>query len=92
MDYNDAQISMGKIRSYDTITGEIVAKDGIYIFTQDNIVNGEEIKPNDMVVFRGEMVQDVRVAYFIKKLTPSKNIEDQIYTKTKGIKFLKENE
>lgn len=92
MDYNDAQISMGKIRSYDTITGEIVSKDGIYIFTQDSIVNGEELKTNDMVVFRGEMVQDVRVAYFIKKLTPSKNIEDQIYTKTKGIKFLRENE
>lgn len=92
MDYNNAQITVGKVRTYNSITGEIVAKDGIYIFTQDNIVAGEEIALNDMVVFRGEKVQDVRVAYFIKKLNPSKDLNEQIYTKTKSVKFLKENE
>lgn len=92
MDYNNAQITVGKVRTYNSVTGEIVAKDGIYIFTQDNIVAGEEIVVNDMVVFRGEKVQDVLVAYFIKKLNPSKDLNEQIYTKTKNVRFLKENE
>ena len=92
MDYNNTLITIGKIKNYNCSTGEIVSKEGIYIFTQDNIAEGEELATNDMVLFRGEQVKDVKVAYFIKKLSPEKNLEEQIYTKTKSRKFLKEND
>lgn len=92
MDYNKAAVLVGKVRNFDDTTGEIVSKEGIYLFTQDEISKGEIITVNDMVLFRGEEVQGQKKAYFIKKLTPEKDISNQIYTKTKSIKFLKENE
>lgn len=92
MDYNKATILVGKVRSFDELTGEIVSKEGIYLFTQDEISEGEVITINDMVLFRGEEVQGQNKAYFIKKLNPEKDLNNQIYTKTKSIKFLKENE
>ena len=92
MDYNKTIVTIGKIRSYNGITGEIVSKDGIYIFTQDNILEGENISQNDIVIFRGELVQDVRVAYFIKKVSPSKLLDSEFYKSSKSIKLLKEND
>ena len=92
MDYNKATVLVGKVRNFDETTGEIVSKEGIYLFTRDEISEGEVITINDMVLFRGEEVQSQKKAYFIKKLNPEKDLNNQIYTKTKSIKFLKENE
>lgn len=92
MEYNKAIVTVGKIRSYNGVTGEVVSKDGIYIFTQDNILEGENISQNDIVVFRGELVQNVRFAYFIKKVTPSKLSDSEFYKSNKSIKLLKGND
>lgn len=92
MDYNKTIVTVGKIRSYNGITGEIVSKEGVYIFTEDNILEGENILPNDIVVFRGEPVQDVRVAYFVKKVTPSKLLDGEFYKSSKSINLLKGND
>ena len=86
MDYNKATVLVGKVRNFNETTGEIVAKEGIYLFTQDEISEGEVITINDMVLFRGEEVQGQKKAYFIKKLNPEKDLNNQIYTKTKSIK------
>lgn len=92
MEYNNVKISVGKIRSYDQTTGSIVSQDGNFIFTKEAIVENEELNPNDMVLFRGEEVQGQKKAFFIRKLNPTKDLNNQVYTKTKSIKFLKEND
>lgn len=92
MDYNTTIVSVGRIRSYNGITGEIVSKEGVYIFTEDSILEGENISKNDIVAFRGELVQDVRVAYFVKKVTPTKLFDSGLYKSSKSIKLLKGND
>lgn len=92
MDYNNAKVLIGKIIEYDNYVGSIAAKDGIYLFTQEDIVDGEELLLKDLVIFRGEDIQNQKKAYFIKKLNPKKNLGNQIYIKTKNIKYLKDND
>ncbi len=93
MDYNKTTISIGKIRTFDSISGEIVSKDGeVYMFTKDGISEGEEVTLNDIVLFRGEEIHDTKVAYFIKRLEPDKELNNQVYLKTKNIKYNKGNE
>lgn len=92
MDYNNATVTIGKVKSYNECVGDIVAKEGIFMFTKEDIVEEESIVISDMVIFRGEEVQGQKKAFFIRKLNPSKNIDDQVYAKTKKIKFLKEND
>lgn len=92
MDYNNTEILVGKVRKYDVVTGEIISDKGDYMFTQDSISEDEMISLNDTVLFRGEEVHGVRVAYFIKKLSPNEDLNQQIYIKTKRIKCIKENE
>lgn len=91
MDYNNSLVTIGKVRTYDSITGKIISKEGIYIFTQENISDGEKINVNDIVLFRGEEINNIKVAYFIRKLKPNKNINDQIHIKTKNIKLIRGN-
>lgn len=76
-------IKIGKIRAFDNYTGEIVAQDGIYLFTCENTNPEEKLNLNDIVMFRGEEIKDTKVAYFIKKLNPNLDLEEQIKTKTK---------
>jgi hypothetical protein len=92
MDYNKTTISIGKIKSYDQATGEIVSQEGIFLFTKEDISDEELININDMVLFRGEEIQGQKKAFFIRKLNPTKDLNNQVYTKTKSIKFLKEND
>ncbi len=89
MDYNKATITIGKVREYDSTNGEIVAKEGIYNFTNEAISEGEVIAINDMVLFRGEEIHNQKIAYFIKKLAPNKDLNEQLYAKTKSIKYRK---
>lgn len=92
MDYNNATVTIGKVRTYDECVGDIVAKEGTFMFTNEDIAEEENIAINDMVLFRGEEVQGQKKAFFIRKLNPSKNLNDEIYTKTKSIKLIKEND
>ncbi len=93
MDYNKATVSIGKVRTFDSISGEIVSKEGeTYIFTKDSISESETIFPNDIVLFRGEEIHSTKVAYFIKRLEPDKDLNNQVYSKTKNIKYNKGNE
>lgn len=88
MESHNCQI--GKVRTFDEFVGEIVSSNGVYLFTKEGILEGEKINPNDMVVFRGEEVTNTKKAFFIKKITPNKSLEEVIYKKTKTPR--KENE
>ncbi len=89
MDYNNSLVTIGKVRTYDSLTGEIISKEGLYLFTQESISDGENINVNDIVLFRGEEINNTKVAFFVRKLNPNKNINDQISRRTKNIKFIR---
>lgn len=91
MDFNTI-ITIGKVRTYNDITGEIVSKDGIYLFSKDDIADDETICIEDVVRFRGEEKHGIKRAYFIRKLTPNKNLSDYPQDKPKVFKLLKEND
>lgn len=76
-------INIGKIRTFDNYVGEIVSQDGIYLFTKENTIPEENLKENDTVIFRGEKINNTNVAYFIKRLDPNLDFNEQIKTKTK---------
>ena len=92
MDYNKATVSIGKVRNYDNCVGDIITKNGIFIFTHEDILDGEIIKKGDIVIFRAEEIQNQNKAFFIKKLAREKKLTPKLYTKKKLTKFLKENE
>lgn len=86
MEYNEAIITIGKVRNFDNVTGEIVSKEGTFNFNANNISDGETITNEDVVLFRGEQVHGVPKAFFIKRINPDLNLQDQIYQKTKSKK------
>lgn len=92
MDYNQANVFIGKVRTYENSAGEIVSNDGTYLFTEDSISSNEEISLNDMVLFRGEEIHGIKKAFFIRKLEPTIDLNDQVYQKTKGLKQSKKND
>lgn len=92
MEYNKTILTIGKVRSYDNITGEIIAKEGSFIFTSNNVDPEDSLNIDDIVFFRGEEVQGTKKAFYIKKLNPDKDLNNQIYQKTKNKRFLKEND
>lgn len=81
---DSSKYNIGKIKSYDNFVGEIVAKDGTYIFTSYEVLE-EPINPNDMVIFRGEQIQNINKAFFIKRINPEKDLKSSDYKKTKKI-------
>lgn len=91
MDYNNAKVLLGKIVEYDNFVGKIISKEGIYMYTEEDIVEGQEIKLNDLVIFRGEEIQNQKKAYFVKKINPERNLKNQIYMKIKNNKYNKDN-
>lgn len=60
--------SIGKITKYKDYVGEIVSKDGKYMFTTNE--NNNTFQEGDFVVFRAENKQNMKVAYFVNKITP----------------------
>lgn len=90
MEYSSYNI--GKIRTFDNYTGEIVAQDGVYIFTSESIEPSEVLFVEDTVLFRGEEINDIKKAFFVKKINPNLNLEDQVYKHVKKPKVNKENE
>lgn len=70
--------NIGKIRSYDQYVGEIIAKDGTYIFLNEDPYNEEKYGLNDVVLFRGEEIQGAKKAFFVKKLNNTKDYEEEI--------------
>ena len=92
MDYNKTKVSIGKVRSYNNSIGDIISKEGVYLFTQEELEENESININDIVLFRGEEIQNQKKAFFIKKLNPNKNLKHQVYTKKKSKEIFKEND
>ena len=84
MDYD--QIQIGKITKYNDLTqiGEIVSKNGPFMFIRSDVIydENEDIQLNDIVQFRGELIQDTNRAFFIKKIDPQKEYVDNSYVKT----------
>ena len=60
--------SIGKITKYKDYVGEIVSKDGKYMFATNE--NNNSFQEGDFVVFRAENKQNMKVAYFVNKITP----------------------
>ena len=83
MDYDEIQI--GKVTKYNDLTqlGEIVSKMGAFMFLKSDLIleEDEEIQVNDIVRFRGELVQDTNRAFFIKKVSPNYKYDNTQYVK-----------
>lgn len=90
MEYNNYNI--GKVRTFDNYFGEIIAQDGIYMFISEDISPSEVIEVNDIVLFRGEEINNVKKAFFIKKINKDLNLEEEILQKVKRIEIGKEND
>ncbi len=60
------EYEIGKVIEYDGIKGTLVTLNTKYMFLSDDV--NEEINVGDLVKFRGEEVQDINRAYFVKKL------------------------
>lgn len=90
MEYNNYTI--GKVRTFDNYFGEIIAQDGVYMFISEDISPTEVIEVNDMVLFRAEEINNVKKAFFIKKLNKNLNIEDEVIRKVKKLELSQENE
>lgn len=90
MEYNSYTI--GKVRTFDNYFGEIIAQDGVYMFISEDISPTEVIEVNDMVLFRAEEINNVKKAFFIKKLNKNLNIEDEVIRKVKKLELSQENE
>lgn len=76
-------LNIGKIRNYDNFIGEIVTNDGVYLFANESISDKESLNVEDTVMFRGEEIQGVKKAFFVKKLSLDKNIDEQVSLKLK---------
>lgn len=81
-----SNFDIGKIRSYDNFVGEIVSQKGTYMFTNKDLSTEEEININDTVIFRGENVQNIKKAFFIRKIDLTKNLNSEIEQKIKKLK------
>lgn len=77
MDYNNVD-KIGKIKEFNKKfgVGEIVSIDGVYKFTINDI--NEELNPLDIVKFRGEVVNDVKRAFFVKKIENDYELKNRI--------------
>ncbi len=82
------QVTVGKVRRYDGVSGEIVTNEETYMFTPESIQEGT-LNENDLVMFRGEEIHNTKKAYFIQKLDNEKSIDEQVY---KRLIKAKENE
>lgn len=60
--------SLGKIIKYKDYVGEIMSKEGKYMFTSNE--NNNNFQEGDLVMFRPEKLYDVKVAYGVKKIKP----------------------
>ncbi len=84
-----SNIYIGKVREYDSFIGEIVTQDETYLFMSDDIEDDTLLSKDDVVMFRGETIHDKKRAFFIKKLNPEYNLEDQVQRR---LRKTKENE
>ena len=91
MDFNTKML-IGKVRTYNDITGEIVSKDGLYLFTTEDIIDNENLCVEDIVTFRGEEIHGSKRAYFIRKVTPKKELNENSLDGQKVFKLMKEND
>ena len=69
---------IGKIKKYDNGVGEIVTENDQYLFTFEDIDDGEQYEVNDIVIFRGEKEDKINRAFFVKKYNKE---TEEIYKK-----------
>jgi len=67
------KIQIGIVKDFNNHYGKIITSDSIYTFLHTDIEPNEKIENNDYVIFRGENINGVYKAFFIKFL--AKNIE-----------------
>ncbi len=84
-----SNIYIGKIHEYDSFIGKIVTTTGTYLFIGDDVENDALLEKDDVVMFRGETIHNQKRAFFIKKLNPELNLEEQVQRK---LRKTKENE
>lgn len=68
------EYEIGKVITYDGYCGEIVSESGKYLFLDKDVDSECNVSVGRLVVFRGEIVQEKKRAYFIRgaeKLIPS---------------------
>ena len=73
MDFN-----IGKVNEYDGYSGIIVSSSGTYKFVKDDFYRTDEVVDNDYVLFRGEVINDISRAYFVKKIENKSEIKELI--------------
>lgn len=85
------KFEIGKVREYDGFTGTIVAPSGSYNFLSDDVTGEEPIAVADYVLFRGEVVNDIHRAHFVKffskdvtNINDNKNRLERLLTKDNG--------
>ncbi len=66
---------LGKVVKFDGYYGEIVGSTGKYIFLSKDIKDGKTLKEGDYVTFRGEIVGELKKAFFISLVTNKKSLE-----------------
>lgn len=73
------RFQIGKIIKYDGQYGEIISHNNNYKFLKKDIETSLDLKTNDYVLFRGEFVNGIYRAFFVKFV--SKTIENTDFHK-----------
>lgn len=65
-DSDSMNLTIGKVKSFDGFSGEIITQNAKYIFLDTDIIEGNTITNNDFVSFRGEEINGINRAYFVR--------------------------
>lgn len=72
------EYEIGKVTNYNGVQGSVITTTDNYLLLDKDIE--DEISNGDIVRFRGEEVQGIKRAFFVKKL-PTNVLEQKIYRK-----------
>lgn len=85
------KFEIGKVREYDGFSGIIVAPSGNYNFFAEDVSAENPVEVNDYVLFRGEVVNEIHRAHFVKffskdvtNIHDNKNRLERLLTKDNG--------
>lgn len=69
---------IGKVNEYDGYSGIIVSSSGTYKFVNDDLYEVNDVANNDYVLFRGEVINEISRAFFVKKIEKDSQIKEWI--------------
>lgn len=81
------KFEIGKVKDYDGFTGCISAPSGNFEFFKNDINDSNDININDYVLFRGEVINNIHRAYFVRFF--AKDVTDVINNKARLERLLK---